>query len=117
MAAGTVIPTRFAWAAAALVAAAYLGYVAVGLFMHVTDAGCDELFSECIRLRQQYLRGALGCVAAASAVAALFAAFRLSTGRAGPWRAVITVAVLIALLFAAVQPETHLDNRTEWLGP
>ena len=109
-------PWRLLVAAAAVAVAGYLVYVAVGLFAHISDAGCDQLFSECIRRRQQVARGVLGTWAAVVALAALRTVPLSISGRAGRWQAVVAVAVISAVAFAALQPESHLDSRTEWLG-
>lgn len=103
-------------AVAAVAAAGYLIYAAVGLFAHVSDAGCDQLFSECIRRRQEVARGVLGTWAAVVAVAALRTVPLNIGGRAGRWPAVVAVAVITAVAFAALQPASHLDSRTGWLG-
>jgi hypothetical protein len=103
-------------AVAAVAAAGYLIYAAVGLFAHISDAGCDQLFSECIRRRQQLARGALGAWAAVVALAALRTVPLSIGGRAGRWQAMVAVAVISAVAFAALQPESHLDSRTGWLG-
>jgi hypothetical protein len=103
-------------AVAAVVAAGYLVYAAVRLLAHIGDAGCDQLFSECIRHRQQVARGALGTWAAVIALAALRTVPLSIGGRAGRWQAVVVVAVISAVAFAALEPESHLDSRTEWLG-
>ncbi len=111
------LASRWILVAVAVATAVYLLSGAADALDHISDAGCDqELFAQCIRIRQQLARVAIAVVAAGLALGSLRAVPLIMAGRLGRWRWCVLAAVVCALLVAIVDPVSHLGDQTQWLG-